>query len=169
MSRDSVRPRLVPRSAPLPGDTRRLDRGRVGSGILGDFRLAARMLRQETSFAALVVFTLALGIGSSAAVFGMADALLLRPLSGVHDGGRVAYLRLEAPGGVDKGLTTPEFDDVVHSATLLDGIASYDVQTFDASVGDVHGVHADAALDLRRRFRTAGRAADRRSDAARLG
>jgi hypothetical protein len=31
------------------------------------------MLRQKTSFSALVVFTLALGIGSTAAVFGMAD------------------------------------------------------------------------------------------------
>ncbi|HEX5436319.1 MAG TPA: hypothetical protein VFW98_04125, partial [Gemmatimonadaceae bacterium] len=64
-----------------------------GSGVLIDLRSAARMLRREKRFVVLVVLTLALGLGSTAAVFGMADQLLLRPLPGVHDDGRAAYLR----------------------------------------------------------------------------
>ncbi len=119
---------------------------RAVPGLVADVRSAARTLRHEKSFAALVVFTLALGIGSTAAVFGMTDQLLLRPLAGVHDDGRAAYLRLVAPAGVEKSLTTPEFDELRRTATLLDGIASYYPATFDASVGDVHGVRADAAL-----------------------
>jgi hypothetical protein len=61
-----------------------------------ELRGATRFLRHEKRFAALVVFTLALGIGSTAAVFGMADQLFLSPLPGVHDGGRAAYLRLNS-------------------------------------------------------------------------
>jgi putative ABC transport system permease protein len=109
-------------------------------------RLAVRMLQQEKSFTALVVFTLALGIGSTAAVFGMADQLLLRPLPGVHDGRHVAYLRFDTPAGVEKSITTPEFDEVRRNATVLDGIASYDRETFDASAGGIHGVRADVAF-----------------------
>ena len=116
------------------------------AGLVADVRSAAKTLRHEKRFAALVVFTLALGIGSTAAVFGMADQLLLQPIAGVHDDDRAAYLRLVAPGGVDKSLTTPEFDELRRAATLSDGIASYYPATFDASVGDVHGVRADAAL-----------------------
>ncbi|HET7553789.1 MAG TPA: ABC transporter permease [Gemmatimonadaceae bacterium] len=103
-----------------------------------------RFLRHELRFAALVVFTLALGIGSTAAVFGMADQLLLRPLPGVRDGGRVAYLRLNTPAGAGKALTTPEFDELGQAATLLGALASHNFPTFDVSVGDVHGVRVDA-------------------------
>lgn len=105
---------------------------------------ATRFLRHEKRFAALVVFTLALGIGSTAAVFGMADQLLLRPLSGVHDGGRAAYLGLNTAAGAGKALTTPEFDELRQAATLLGGLASHNFPTFDVSVGDVHGVRVDA-------------------------
>jgi len=125
--------------------TIRLDRTHFGTGLLADVRWATRLLRDERSFALLIVFTLALGIGSSAAVFGMADQLLLRPLPGVHDDGRAAYLRLESPAGVEKALSTPELDEIRRSASLLDGIASYDYGAFDASVGDVHGIRANEA------------------------
>lgn len=124
----------------------RLDRAHFGTGLLGDVRWATRLFRDERGVALLIVFTLALGIGSTAAVFGMADQLLLRPLPGVHDDGRAAYLRLESPTGVEKALTTPEFDEIRQSARLLDGIASYDYGTFDVSAGDVHGgLHANEA------------------------
>lgn len=119
---------------------------RPWSGLAAEVRGAVRLLRRERRFAALVVFTLALGIGSTAAVFGMADQLLLRPLPGVHDDGRAAYLRLDTPAGVEKALTTPELDELSSAATVLDGIASYSSWTFDASVGDVHGIRADAAF-----------------------
>lgn len=107
---------------------------------------ATRFLWREKRFAALAVFTLALGIGRTAAVFGMADQLLLRPIPGVHDGGRAADLRLNSPAGVGKALTTPEFDELRQSAMLLGGLASHNFPTIDLSVGDVHGgrVHAES-------------------------
>jgi predicted permease len=48
--------------------------------LLQDFRFGARGLRRNPGFAALVVVSLALGIGANASIFGLIDAVLLRRL-----------------------------------------------------------------------------------------
>ncbi len=45
-----------------------------------DFGFAARLLRRNPGFSALAITTLALGIGATTAIFGVVDAVLLRPL-----------------------------------------------------------------------------------------
>ncbi|MEM8933207.1 MAG: ABC transporter permease, partial [Acidobacteriota bacterium] len=56
-----------------------------------DLRLAVRQLRRQPGFAAVVVLTLALGIGATTALFGVVHGVLLEPL-GFRDEDRLVRL-----------------------------------------------------------------------------
>jgi putative ABC transport system permease protein len=77
---------------------RRLEPRRQGRGVLdaagSDLAQAWRRLRASPVQALAAILTLALGIGASAAVFNLANWLLLRPLPGVRDPAGVVTVRL---------------------------------------------------------------------------
>ena len=70
---------------------------RKDMSFLTDLRFAVRSLSRVKGLAITVIVTLALGIGANAAIFGVVQGVLLRPLVN-RDQDRLIYLRQSAPG-----------------------------------------------------------------------
>jgi putative ABC transport system permease protein len=93
---------------------------------VADIRYALRALRHSPAFAAVVVITLALGIGANTAIFSVIRGVLLKPLPN-QDGDRLVYLRhsTERPDGGNILFSVPEVRDYRAGAPALGGIAEY--------------------------------------------
>ena len=65
--------------------------------ILQDLRYAVRTLRRSAGLTAVIVASLAIGIGANTAIFSVVHALLLKPLP-YPDADRLAVLWLRSPG-----------------------------------------------------------------------
>ncbi|MGA9485251.1 MAG: ABC transporter permease [Candidatus Acidiferrales bacterium] len=90
-----------------------------------DFSYAGRMLRKSPGFTAVAIFTLALGIGASAAIFSVIDHVLLEPFP-YKNANRLMTIEIHdtdrsEPGGRD-GFTTPEFLDYAQRNHSFDGV-----------------------------------------------
>jgi putative ABC transport system permease protein len=103
-----------------------------------DIVFSIRSLRKSPAFALTAIFTIALGIGASTAIFSVVNAVLLRPLP-YRDPGRLVLVweELRARHLPDFPFSPGNFDDMRRSATLFEGFAA--VNTFRASYSDENG------------------------------
>src|SRR6266571_4214088 len=94
-----------------------------------DFAFGARTLRKNPAFAITALITLALGIGASAAIFSVVDAVLLRPLPYAH-AERLVFLTsdLRNRNVLDFPVAPGDLKDLSAGATQFDALAG--VSTF---------------------------------------
>ena len=92
--------------------------------LAGDIRYALRRLRAHPAFTAIVVLTLAFGIGANSAIFSVVNTVLLRPLQYAEPDRLVTIqhdypsLKLEAP------VSAPGFRDYRDRTRLFTDVAS---------------------------------------------
>src|ERR1035438_5520577 len=100
--------------------------------MLRDLRLSWRLFIKNPGFTAIVVVTLALGIGLNTAVFSAVDALLLRPLPGVRAPGEIVQLYRSWPGNEIYGSNSvPHYLSIRERATdVFSGVALWDFESF---------------------------------------
>ena len=91
------------------------------SSILQDLRVAARGLRRAPMFTAVVLATLALGIGANAAIYSVVHGVMLAPLP-YADPARIVRIVHQAPYSM---VSEPEFDDYRKGTRSLETLAAY--------------------------------------------
>src|SRR5262245_50874345 len=60
--------------------------------LIQDLRFGARMLMKNPGFTLIIALTLALGIGANTTMFGLLDAVFLRPLPGIAEAERIVQI-----------------------------------------------------------------------------
>jgi predicted permease len=91
-----------------------------------DLAYAARGLRHNPGYTAVVILTLALGIGANTAIFSVVQGVLLRPLA-YADPGRVLMVTQSAPGSGQSslGFSVPEFTDFRERNRSFSALSEY--------------------------------------------
>ncbi len=108
-----------------------------------DLRNAFHSLMRSKGLAAIVILTLALGIGANAAIFTLVRGVLLKPLVN-RDENRLVYIRQSAPSGGEDNTTfsVPEIQDIEGSVRSLSEFGDFSQMSFTmVGLGEPRVVH----------------------------
>ena len=94
--------------------------------ILLEIRHALRSIVKRPTLSAIVVGTLALGLGANAAIFSIVDALVLRPFT-MRDADRIALISYGRPEDLDRrnGFSPADFLDVRQEPGAFERVAAF--------------------------------------------
>src|SRR5262245_37777286 len=109
----------------VPGTARRRKGARPMAGFASDVWYAVRRLRRAPGFTAVAVTTLAVGIGTTTAIFTIVDSVLLRPLP-FAEPDRLAMVRPTSGSRLSSGYFS---DWRAEGRTFADMAAWHDVRS----------------------------------------
>jgi len=92
--------------------------------FLRDLSTALRGLLKRPAFSLTVIATIALGLGTNAAIFSVANAVLLKPLK-APDPDRIVRLLNRYPEGADETASFPQFNLWRQQAGLFEDVAAH--------------------------------------------
>lgn len=91
-----------------------------------DLRLAARLLWSSPLFTLVAIACIAIGSGAVTTIVSAGNAMVLRPLAGSADGGRLVRIERKRPGGNDGvSLSFPWYTALRDATRGLDGVAAW--------------------------------------------
>ena len=106
--------------------------GGMLESILRDARYGARTLLKNKGFTAVAVLTLALGIGANTAIFGVIDAVLLRPLP-YPESERLVTLYGQDGSGEPFAVSPADFLEGYSRANAFESLAAYRESSFNVT------------------------------------
>jgi putative ABC transport system permease protein len=110
------------------GRDREQRRGRWLAELRQDVGYAIRQLRASPRFAAVAIITLAVGLGASTTIFGIADAVILRPLP-FREPDRLVIANAQTPAGMAFSPSQPDFLDWRARARRFEEMAGFEGRT----------------------------------------
>jgi predicted permease len=115
-------------------------RGLLLRGLWHDVRYAVRNLRKRSVLSATIIVTLAISLGPTAAVIGMADALFFRPLPVVAGQDRLLHYAFGTPmrdGLIPHKISYANLADIRNGATTVVGIAGQTSSSYGLALDGV--------------------------------
>lgn len=103
--------------------------------LIKDIRYGLRGLLKHPGFTAIVVITLALGIGASTAIFSVVDSVLLRRLP-YRTAERIVAIQELNPAGKRTQITSANFLDWRAQNTVFDQLAAFRTTTTNLALAD---------------------------------
>jgi hypothetical protein len=104
--------------------------------LTSDVRFALRLLARSPVFTATAVLSLAIGIAATAAIFSLADGLVLRPRTGVADPATLVDIGRSVNGEGLDNFGYPLFRRMRETTKLLSSVTAHRFAPEVMSLGD---------------------------------
>ena len=100
-----------------------------------DLRFSLRMLRKSPVLAATAIIVIALGAGAVSTVFSVANAIVLRPLPGVHRASELVAIERSRPAGGTVSASYAYYEQLAERTRTLSAVAALGMVQVTVSTG----------------------------------